>query len=330
MRGSLIVPLILALAACGGGDPADQALGTPGAQDTTTTPPPTTPGDTIVPGGPDTSMVPPPDTATPPPSHEGVPFGPAHVPPERFLDFSGTLYTATNPDTLIQDLEKARLAGVRLLISFTGNEQYSRDENGFSIPKWEQRVDRFRGVDLTRYIEDGTIIGHFIMDEPQDASNWSGKRVTPAQIEEIAKYSKQVWPTLPTVIRSFTDYLKGYQYPDLDAIQVQYLNKWGSVDDFIAAHVQGAKSLGLALIGGLNVLNGGAPTSGIPGRRVGKYAMNADEIRSWGSQYLSDPYVCAFLMWEYDAEYLSRPDIQAALNDLSQVARSHPQKACRP
>jgi hypothetical protein len=260
----------------------------------------------------------------------GVPFGPAHVPPERFADFSGTLYTATNPDTLLRDLAKARLAGARLTISFTGNEQYLRDQNGFSIAKWEQRVDRFRGVDLTSYIDDGTIIGHFIMDEPQDPSNWSGKRVTQAQIEEIAKYSKQVWPTMLTVIRSFPDYLEGYQYPHLDALQVNYLNKFGSIDDFVAAQVQGAKSLGLALVGGLNVLNGGAPTSGIPGEAEGKYGMNGDEIRSWGGKYLSDPYVCAFVVWEYDPEYLSRPDIKAAFADLSQVARSHPEKTCRP
>jgi hypothetical protein len=263
-------------------------------------------------------------------SHVGLPFGPAHSPSERFAEFSGTLHTATDPDTLIRDLEAARRANARLLISFTGNEQYLRDSDGFSLAKWKQRVDRFRGLDLTPYIADGTIVGHFILDEPADPTNWNGKRVSQADIEEIARYSKEIWPSMATVIRTFPEYLVGYQYPHLDAVQVQYHDRFGSLEDFITTHVQSAKSLGLALVGGLNMINGGSKDSGIPGRRAGKHAMSADELRSWGGRYLAEPYICAFILWEYDSTYLSRPDIQGALSDLSQIARSHPAKACRP
>jgi len=260
----------------------------------------------------------------------GLPFGPAQLPPEHFAEFSGTVYTASAPDRLIRDLEGARRAGARLFISFTGNEQHLRDSNGFSLAKWEQRVDNFRGVDLTPYIADGTIVGHLLLDEPQDPTNWSGKRVSQAQIEEIAKYSKQVWPSMLTVIRAYPDYLQGYQYPHLDAIRLHYVDRFGPIEDFIAAQVQGARALGLGLVGGLNVLNGGSKESGIPGRRAGKNAMSADEVRSWGGRFLSEPYICGFLMYEYDSTYFSRPDIQAAMSDLSQMARSLPEKSCRP
>jgi hypothetical protein len=334
VRLALFALLVIGSAACGGNGSPDPLVGVPGAQDST--PPPTTPdtaaGDTTdsVPG-PD-SLVPPPDSTpneTPGPvSHEGLPFGPAQLPAERFADFSGTVYTATNPTKLIADLEGARRTGARLFISFAGSEQFNRDENGFSISKWEHRVDRFRGLDLTPYIAEGTIIGHFILDEPQDPTNWNGHRVSPAQIEEIAAYSKQIWPTMATVVRAFPDYLKGYEYPHLDALRIQYLDRFAPLDDFIEAQVEGAKALGLGLVGGLNVLNGGSKNSGIPGQRAGKNAMSAEEIRAWGGRFLSDPYLCGFLMYQYDQTYFSRPDIQDALSDLAQQARSLPQKSC--
>jgi hypothetical protein len=303
----------------------------------TSTPPPGTPdsarADSVP--VPSDSTQPPPDTTGPTTPagagfHVGIPFGPAHLPPDRFAEFSGTIYTATDPGQLLADLELARKAGTRLLISFTGNEQFLRDQNGFSFAMWKQRVDRFLGVDLTPYIDDGTIIAHFILDEPSDRTNWNGQRVSQDDIEAMAAYSKQVWSTMPTMIRARTDYLAGHGYPHLDAVRVQYLHRLGPITDFLKENVEAAKSLGLELVGGLNVINGGSPTSGISGRTEGMHAMSADEIRSWGITFLSEPDLCAFMLYEYDSTYFSRPDIQAALSELSQKARTLPNRACRP
>jgi hypothetical protein len=193
---------------------------------------------------------------------------------------------------------------------------------------WKERVDRFRGVDLTSYIADGTIIGHFLMDEPEDRSNWNGRVVPQAMIEEMANYSKQLWPTMVTMVRTHAYYLEGHQYPHLDATRVHYLDRFSPIDSFINANVDGAKALGLALVGGLNVLNGGSKTSGIPGKWAGKFAMNADEIRAWGTRFLSED-ICAFILWEYDSTYLARPEIREALAELAQIARSLPKRECR-
>ena len=86
--------------------------------------------------------------------------------------FTGTKITATSSACLLADLEIARRANARVFISFTGNSQYNRDESGFSLVKWKQRVDRFRNVDLTPYIADGTILGHLLMDEPNESRIW--------------------------------------------------------------------------------------------------------------------------------------------------------------
>lgn len=321
LASGLLALVVLASGACGGTGPAAPAVGLAD----TSAPPPATPDSTLPP--PDTTGPPVPSGAV---SHVGIPFGPAHLPPDRFAEFSGTIYTATDPGQLLADLELARRASARLLISFTGNEEFLRDQNGFSFAMWKQRVDRFLGVDLTPYIDDGTIIAHFILDEPSDRTNWNGQRVSHEDIEAMAEYSKQVWPTMATMIRARTDYLTGNRYPHLDAVRIQYLHRFGPITDFLNENVQAAKSLGLELVGGLNVINGGSPTSGIPGRREGMYAMSADEIRSWGTTFLSEPGLCAFMLYEYDSTYFSRPDIQAALSELSQKARTLPNRACRP
>jgi hypothetical protein len=44
---------------------------------------------------------------------------------------------------------------------------------------------------------------------------------------------------------------------------------------------------------------------------------------------LSNSYPCAFLNWKYDAGYMARSDIKAALSALATKARSKSFKSCR-
>jgi hypothetical protein len=353
LEALLLMLLTIPFHACADG-PSELASESPTTVDSNPAPPAPPPGtDSVVPPPSDTTTPPPPDTTTPPPptdtttppppqvrcafpggssttpQHVGIAFGPTHVPPTKLGgSFTGTQITATDSSCLLFDLEKARRANARVFISFTGNSQYNRDENGFSLDKWKRRVDRFRNVDLSSYLADGTILGHLVMDEPNDPHEWNGKTVSPAQIEEMAKYSKEVWPSMTTFVRAFPDYMKGGQFPHLDALWFQYLDRWAPLDEFIDKHFSEARPLGLKLVTGLNVINGGSKSSGIPGRRRGKNAMSADEIRSWGGKLLDQPNLCAFLLWEYDEAYLARPDIKAALDDLAGKARSYPTTDC--
>jgi len=241
--------------------------------------------------------------------------------------YSGTQITAESPSCLLADLEAARRTNTRVFITFTGSETQNRDANGFNFDIWKRRVDRFKDMNLDPYIEDGTILGHRLLDEPNDVGNWNGHVVTQAQIEEMAKYSKDIWPKMMTYIRTFPEYLLGGEYPDLDAVWFHYLDRFAPLDEFIQQHFAAARSLGLKIIVGLNVINGGAKDSGIPGRG-NKFSMNAEEIRAWGGQLLDQPDLCAFLLWEYDDTYFGRADIQAAVADLAQKAHAFPTRSC--
>jgi hypothetical protein len=238
------------------------------------------------------------------------------------------LVAAAYPPVLIAKLDAARRANDRVLLSLAGSGQLYRDENGFNLDLWKQRVDRFRGIDFSSYIADGTLIGNFILDEQNDPTNWNGDYVTQAEIDAMAQYSKEIWPDLPAIIRAWPAYLKGYQYKYLDAAWAQYHERFGPIDAFIEKNVREAKEVGLELVAGLNLLGGGGE-DGLPGYRGGKNSMSASQIRSWGTTYLNEPYICAFLMWSYQADYINRPDIKAALEEISQKARSYPTKKCR-
>jgi hypothetical protein len=325
--GPLLFVLTLLLAACDSTGPALSSGRPPESPSPDTTPPApdTLPSDS-------TPIPPiPPDTTGPADlNHVGIPFGPFALPSRLYgPEFTGAYRPAWAAESLLIDLEAARRTHTRVLLNFSGSGDNFSDDAGFTLETWKRRVDRFRGLDLTSYIADGTIVGHFIMDEPSDPSNWKGKQVTPAEVDELARYSKEIWPTMAALVRAWPAYMKGYQFKYLDAVWAQYHSRFGPIDAFIASNVRDAKASGLALVAGLNVLNGGSASSGIPGRTAGKYAMSASELRTWGGALFSEPYICALFIWKYDQGYYTRPDIKAALLDLNHLAESHSKEACR-
>jgi hypothetical protein len=348
-RGPFLVWLLLG--ACSGGDqlvssespirPVDP-IAPPGDSivppaDSEPPPPPQGPPDSVIPpdttGGPPEPPPNPPDTVTPPPpsgspDHAGIPFGPTAVPSTSYSAVLNGALKNGQPEQVMTELAAARQRSARIIISFTGNERAFRDKDGFSLPMWKARVDRFRHLDLAPYIADGTLMGHLIMDEPSDPSNWNGKEVPRADIEAMAKYSKEIWPTLTTIVRAWPWYLKGYEYKNLDATWIQYHARFGDMDEFIRTHFREAQAMGLVVVAGLNVINGGGKDSGMPSFSKGKTAMSPSQLRAWGGRMLEED-ICLFLMWNYRSEYFSRQDITAAVAELSEQARRRPKKSCR-
>jgi hypothetical protein len=224
-----------------------------------------------------------------------------------------------SPGLLLEELTTIRSRGGKTALMFAGNERHYKDGGRFSLAKWKARIDRFKGVNFTAFIEDGTVIGHYMIDEPNDPANWDGQPVPPSVLEEMARYSKQIWPNLPTIVRVEPDYLAdNHQY--LDAAWAQYLSRKGAADDFIRSNVAAAQKRGLGLIVGLNVLKGGTPN----GTR-----MTASQLESWGSALLSSTYPCAFISWTYDAGYLSTGGVSGAMDALRRQAQSRSVRTCR-
>jgi hypothetical protein len=251
----------------------------------------------------------------------GIPIGYFAMPTSWFGgDYNGAFRNIW-PGQLLQELAAIRARGGKVVLMFAGNERYYKSGGHFDLTKWKQRVNRFRGVNFSQYVKDGTIIAHYLIDEPNDPRNWGGRPVSGRTVEEMARYSKQLWPSMATVTRTEPRYLAqtGGSYHYLDAAWAQYVTRKGAPSDYIRRHVADAQKLGLALITGLNVTMGGPNGS----------RMSPSLIKSAGSALLNSSYPCAFISWQYRSDYASSGAVKDAFRYLSSKARNRATRSCR-
>jgi hypothetical protein len=278
----------------------------------------------------------------------GVPFGASKVPSELF----GKPFTETklegSPETILGHLNEARAGRMRVFVILVGPQHHYQNADGtFNLAMWKARVDRFRGVDLASFIEDGTILGHQLVSEAKARNQFGGAVIPNDVLDEMARHSKGLWPKMATMLRTdpsdLEEHAGGYQTPlpawkwaYLDAASARYLDRKGGVEKFAIEQQASADRQELALIVGLNVFSGGDGSSQIPSPAKGKWAMSADELRRYGSAMLSQTKPCAFEMWRYESpnsefknfNYFRRPEIQAAIVDLAALAARTPARPC--
>ncbi len=123
-----------------------------------------------------------------------------------------------------------------------------------------------------------------------------------------------------------------FQWVHLDAAWAQYSVRKGDVEPYVEKHVAAAKQAGLALVLGLNVLDGGDGSSGWRGTKSKYWAMSAAEVVKFGSVLARERNGCALLLWKYDrpdTSYFAQPEIQAALDQLGRLAADGPAASCR-
>lgn len=310
---------------------------------------PVTPGDsTLTP--PVDSTVTAPDPSLPPPTdtvginglimntsaHAGIAFGTFNMDNTVLSSVhTGSLRAGTTTNSFITVLTGAKAKGARLVIKLTGGSTgHVKNADGtFSFSKWKALMDTYRSSAsrFTPFITDGTIIGHYLVDEPNFPHRWGGKAIPQATIEAMAKHSKQIFPGMLTIVRAVPTWLASapVTYTYLDAGWAQYTAVKGDAIRWVTAEVAAAKSKGLGLVTSLNVLDGGNGSSGIRGTSSGKYSMSASELRSYGNAMLNQSYSCGFFQWMYNSTYFGRSDIKSAMSELSAKARAHSKTSCR-
>jgi hypothetical protein len=252
----------------------------------------------------------------------GIPFGHFRLPTTELGSRYNGITRNIDPNRLRDELAAIKSRGGKIALAMAGPERYYKDSYGhFSFTKWKARVDRYKSINFSSYITDGTIIGNFLIDEPQDPKNWNNRPIPPSTLEAMAQYSKQRWPSMVTIVRTWPDYLDNWSgtYHYLDAAWAQYAaNRWPNANDFATTNINKAKAKGLALIVGMNILYG-SPTRG---------PMSPNQIRSYGSALLNSTYPCAFISWMYTDKYMSQSGVKDAMSYLRSKAQSRGFKTC--
>ncbi len=250
----------------------------------------------------------------------GISFGTSAQPTSAFGSVLNGGLRNIWPEELRGELAEIKSRGGKVVLMFAGNEEHYKDADGhFDFGKWKARVDRFKTVNFSDYVQDGTIVGHYLIDEPYDPFNWHGEPIPGSMIEEMAKYSKQLWPSMVTIVRAQPDQVRWsgtFQY--LDAAWAQYTYQKGDIEDYIRENVADAQAMGLGLVVGLNITKG-SPTKG---------EMTGKQVESWGSTLLSSTYPCAFISWQYNERHLAQDDMKTAMARLAQKAADRPSRSC--
>jgi hypothetical protein len=240
---------------------------------------------------------------------------------------------ALDPKNILSKLSGARARGGRVVIKLSmGRDRYVKNADGtFSLTKWKSLVSRFKSVNLGPYIADGTIIGHYLIDEPHRAQRWGGRAISHTTLEEMAKFSKELWPQMTTIVRVAPSWLASapFSLKYVDAGWTQYRASHGDAAKWVASETRAAERAGLGLVVGMNVLDGGDGSSRQRGYTRSKWAMSASEIRKYGSAMLGSQRACGFFNWTHDSDFYNRSDIRSAMAEVSSKARSHARTSCR-
>jgi hypothetical protein len=252
----------------------------------------------------------------------GIPFGTFEQPTTQFGSlFNGAKLTLRTDQHPLDSLARVKARNGRVVLKLAGSDVYFQNSDGtFNFTKWKARVDRYRTINIAPYITDGTIFGHYMIDEPASPGNWGGQVVPQATLEAMAKYSKSIWPNLPTLVRVDPTWLAQWtgSYVYLDGGWAQYVERKGNVLTYINSQVAAAQKKGLSLMVGLNFQKGG----------LNRTPLTASQVTSWGSTLLSTTYSCGFLSWEYEAAYLTT-SIRTALAGLRTKAQNRVWKSCK-
>ncbi|GDX81688.1 hypothetical protein LBMAG42_34990 [Deltaproteobacteria bacterium] len=229
-----------------------------------------------------------------------------------------------------------RGSAVKLTLRLSGDHPaYTSGNDDFDLAMWKAALERWKDSGIQPFIDDGTLIGHMLID---DVQNFTGHDPDGAELDEMARYSKELFPGLMTYVRlRATDMPEpaGGKYLYLDAQVNQYESWEGEIHAYAEAQAARARELDLRVINGMNIADGGDGSSGKAGYRADHWAMSATEISDNGAVLAAIPSCGMFLNWEYDgeerwadgsigADYFNQPELQAALAELGGVVAAHP------
>jgi len=147
----------------------------------------------------------------------------------------------------------------------------------------------------------------------------------------MCRYVKNIFPTLPVGVlhdHRIFEPEKGYRHCEF--LVSQYRLSKGDVRDFREGGLAFAKRYNMSIIFSLNVIHGGNP--GTTCLKLGDdprgnlCPMSADQLRDWGVTLGSA--ACGLLMWRYYPQYIEKPEIQSALQDVATALARIPRKSC--
>lgn len=241
----------------------------------------------------------------------GIPFGAWAIPPDMIGPlYSGGVLSGPAPYRQLDEV-KARRGQVVLYLA----RNKSRENGVISVSAVQRFLDTW--PDISSYIKDGTVWGIIVSDDITGKHIWGPGAPYYPQIDSIAKLVTDRWPEARTIVRAPPTGMT-YPWKWVSWAWAQYSNapRNGDVTSYRDRELAKAHSLGLCLVFGLNLINGGNGSSGIGEHR--RHLMSGAEILEYFSALL--PYTPLAFYWQYRPEVESKPDIRDALAKVRAMA----------
>ena len=307
--------------------------------------------DTVAPG--ELTTTPEPSALTPQlaVTYVGIPFGPFGLWTMNQIEYGPAPFTGShnfiNADTLVLQINAARLKGHRLIVAMAGGPSSRYTTSGqFDMTKWKAVMNTYNKSALktavAAAVSDGTLIGDMLIDEPE-TKQW-GTTLTKAKIDEMATYVKTIFPTLPVGVNHGPPAYKWKNtetYKKVDYVVYQYAH-WvtqGNLTTWKDAVLAQAKLDGVRPAFSLNILNGGKQDKGDGlydcvgtdmggmGTRYPNCNMTPTQIKTWGKTLA--PLGCAMLLWEFRKAVFTKSTNLTAFAEIKTLAASKPKPSCR-
>ncbi len=275
----------------------------------------------------------------------GVPFGPYGLwdGPTKLksqkVNFTGSL-NYTDARSIVRQLSAARSHNQRLILAMTGGgHEVYKTRGKFDMGKWKRRMDSFNRREIkaavAKGVRDGTIVMNNIMDEP-NVKSWGGV-MTKARLDEMARYVKRIFPTLPVGVAVVHTWRPQERFRVVDAIITQYSWYMGNINAYRDQALREGRRQGVAVAFSVNLLNGGvqswktkkcpAGITGGKGTRAPACRMTANQVRDWGRTL--GKAGCSMLMWRYDNAFMSKAANIQALKEVAATLAQTSGRSCR-
>jgi len=279
----------------------------------------------------------------------GTPFGVfSHL---TNVDFTFSEYNAVrfhlgSVEEATYFLDLARATNTKVIINLALKQEHINPSGTFNWDLWTEIIDRFQDFDFSPYVNDGTIIAHYLIDEPKARGSWGGQAIHNQVLDNMAGYSKQYWPYMPTTLRmqptklalhagGWNQPIPTWEWQHLDSAWAQYNSRQVAVvQNYINQEVQSAADQDLGLVFGLQAMVGGNGSSGLhpePPFNVTKWTMSANEIVNYTTAMLEEEASCMFLVFRYDRydeTHFLRPEIAQAMSTVKTIAEQYEPTSC--